>query len=86
MNTPWASEKFFLGGELGDFFKIFPGGPKVMKFVFSHSKLRKQPFFAMNFKIQLGSRPTCPPPSDAHGTHTHGHARQQTFLLFDLAA
>ena len=35
----WASEGFFPGGALGDFCKIFPGGgPKVVKFVFSHSK------------------------------------------------
>jgi len=30
----WASEGFFPGGALGDFSKIFPGGPKVLKFGF----------------------------------------------------
>jgi len=29
-------------------------GPRVVKFVISHSKLRKQPFFAKHFKIQGG--------------------------------
>jgi len=28
----------------GAFQKVFLGGPKVVKFVFYHSKLRKQPF------------------------------------------
>jgi len=36
----------------GDFSKIFPGGPKVVKFVFSLTELRKQPFFAKIFTIQ----------------------------------
>jgi len=35
---------FAQGGALGDFSKIFLGGRKVVKFVFSHLKLRKQPF------------------------------------------
>ena len=35
---------FFQGGALVDFSKFFPGGPKVVQFVSSHSKLRKQPF------------------------------------------
>jgi len=44
--------KDFVQGEApGNFSKIFPGGPKVVKFVFSHLKVRKQPFFAENFKI-----------------------------------
>jgi len=49
----WASEGFFPGGSVGDFPKIFSrGGPKVVKFVFYPSKLKKQPFFANNFKIR----------------------------------
>ena len=36
-----------------------------MKFVFYPSKLKKQPLFANNFKIQGGPRPPCPP-SDVH--------------------
>jgi len=55
----WASDGFCHGGALGDFSKIFPGGPKVVKFVFFHSKLRKQPFFAEIFKIQGKGHP-CP--------------------------
>jgi len=42
---------FFQGGGNRGFFQNFPRGPKLMKFVFSHSKLTKQPFFANNFKI-----------------------------------
>jgi len=61
---PWASKGFFPGGvQYGIFPKIFPGGPKVVKFGFYPWKLKKQPFFANNFKIQ---GPPCPPPSDAH--------------------
>jgi len=48
--TVMGVEKIFPGEQLGDFSKIFLGGPKVVKFVFSHSKLMKQPFF-WNFKI-----------------------------------
>jgi len=49
----WASEGFF------------PGGPKVVKFVFYPSKLKKQPFFANKFKIHGGSLSPPLPPSDA---------------------
>jgi len=35
---------FFQGGHQVIFPKFLQGGPKVVKFVFSHSKLRKQPF------------------------------------------
>jgi len=38
----------------------------MVKYVFSHSKLRKQPFFAKIVKIQVGAKPPCHPPSDAH--------------------
>jgi len=58
LRTPtWASEGLFPGGHPGIFPKFFQGGPKVLKFDFSHAKLRKEPFFAENFKIQgdLGS-------------------------------
>jgi len=40
---------------------FFQRRPKVVKFVYYPSKLKKQPFFASNFKT-----PTAPP-SDAHG-------------------
>ena len=60
---PWASEGFF-PGPVGDFPKNFSrGGPKVVKFGFYPSKLKKQPFFANNFKIQGGPAT----PSDVHG-------------------
>jgi len=39
-----------------DFSKIFPGGSKVVIFVFSHSKPKKIPFFAEDFKIQVGAK------------------------------
>jgi len=64
-------------GHPGIFHKFFWAGPKEVKFDFSHSKLRKQPFFAKNFKIQwsciyktpllhrpddyIGFTPSCPP-------------------------
>jgi len=57
---------FFQGGPLRDFPKFFHEGPKVVKFVFSLSKLRKQPFLAEIFKIQEGQGPLLPRPSDAH--------------------
>jgi len=45
-------------GRCKDFFQsggtrgYFQGGPKVFKFDFSHSKLRKQPFLLKKFEIQ----------------------------------
>jgi len=53
MTQPWAWEGFFPGGRaLADFSLNFSrGGGKLVKFDFSHSKLRKQPFFGKNFKI-----------------------------------
>jgi len=42
---------------------FFQGEPKVVKYDFSHSRLRKQLFFAENFEIQGG---LAPPPSDTH--------------------
>jgi len=49
---------FFQGGVARVFFQIFSkGGPKVSKFDFSPSKLRKQPFFAGDFKIQGAKAP-----------------------------
>jgi len=42
---PWASEEVFSGKATRVFFQNFSKEmPKVVKFVFSHSKLRKQPF------------------------------------------
>jgi len=40
----WASEGFFPGGTRGFLQKLSGRVPKVVKFGFSHSKLRKQPF------------------------------------------
>ena len=64
---PWASEGFFPGGDhLGIFPKFFHGGgPKVVKFEFSHSKLRKKLFY-WKFQNPLG-RPA--PPSDVHASN-----------------
>jgi len=64
------SEDFFQGRPLGIFPKFFQGGPKVVKFVFYQSKLKKQPFFSEIFKIQGEPRPPCLPPSDIHGWST----------------
>jgi len=47
--------------------KIFLGGTKVVKFVFSHSKLRKQPCFAEIFKIKGVPWRL---PSDARGSNS----------------
>jgi len=44
-------------GVRGDFSKICWRGPKVAKFVFSHSKLKFKPFIAKVFKIQRGPSP-----------------------------
>jgi len=52
---------FYRGGQEGIFPKFFPGGSKVVKFVFYPSKLKKQPFLAINFKIQGGQGPLLPP-------------------------
>ena len=49
------------GGPLRDFSKIFPGGAEVVKFVFSHRKLRKQ-HFLLKFSKSKGGRD---PPADA---------------------
>jgi len=54
-------EDFIQVGAPGYFSKIFPGGAKSGEFVFSHSKLRKQPFFAEIFKIQRWRQPHCSP-------------------------
>jgi len=43
--TYGCRKDFFQGGAVGDFLKIFSkGGPKVVKFGFYPSKLKKQPF------------------------------------------
>jgi len=55
---------FFQGGASRGFPKIFfQGGPKVVKFVFYPSKMKKQPFFANNFKIQGMARFPAPLPT-----------------------
>jgi len=53
MTQPWAWEGFFSRGKgtRGFFLKFSRGGGKLVKFDFSHSKLRKQLYFATNFKI-----------------------------------
>jgi len=54
--------KDFSGGVLGDFSKIFLGGSKVAKLVFSHSKLRKQSFLLKFSKSREGQGPLAPLP------------------------
>jgi len=67
VRTMGIGRGFSMGAPLGDFFKSFLGGPKVAKFVFSHSKLRKQPFL-LKFSKSRWATPHClPPPSYAHG-------------------
>ena len=62
----WASEGFLPGeARRGFSLKFFQGGPKVLKFVIYPLKLKKQPFFANNFKFQGGPCPS----SDAHAWH-----------------
>ena len=62
------SEVFFPEGAKRVFFQNFSrGGPKLAKFVFSHST-KNTTFFAKIFKIQVGLAPL-PPPSDAHAQH-----------------
>jgi len=46
---------------------MFPGGQKVVKFVFSHSKLIKQPFLLKFSKSTGGEGPPCPS-SQVHAT------------------
>jgi len=59
----WASEGFFPGGgQLRIFPKFFSkGGAKSGEVWFCPSKLKKQPFFANNFKIQGWPWSPCPP-------------------------
>ena len=53
---------FSRGGPVEDFPKIFfQGGAKSGEIWFCPSKLKKQPFFANNFKIQGGPWHPCPP-------------------------
>ena len=67
MLVSWASEGFFPGGvAVGDFPKIFPGGPKVVKIKFYPSKLKKQTFLLIISKSG-GPRLPLPHPADAHG-------------------
>ena len=60
----WASEEFFPGGSLGDFSKIFPGRPRVVKSDFLPLEIEKTTFFAEIFKTQGWPSPPLPP-SDA---------------------
>jgi len=53
---------FSRGGHWG-FSKIFPGGAKVVKFVFFPLETKKNNFFLLNFSKSRGSSP---PSSDAH--------------------
>jgi len=59
---------FFQGVASRRFSQNFFQGAKVVKFVFYPLKLKKQPFFANNFKIQGVTKAPLPPPSDAHAS------------------
>jgi len=52
---------FSRGGQWGIFPNFFPGGGESGEIWFYPSKLKKQPFFANNFKIQGGAIPPLPP-------------------------
>jgi len=56
---------FFQGGHEGIFPKFSLGRPKVVKFVFSYWKLRKQPVL-LRFSKSRGAKAPCSPISDAH--------------------
>jgi len=49
-------------GTWGFFLNFSNGGPKVVKFDYFYLKLRKQPFFSENFKIQGALDPPFPTP------------------------
>jgi len=53
--------KIFSRGAPGDSSKIFPVRVKVVKFVFSHSKARKQ-HFLLKFSKSRGEGPLAPLP------------------------
>jgi len=57
----WASEECFEGGDARYFSKIFLWGPKVVKIIFSHSKLRKQPFLLKCSNARERQGPTFDP-------------------------
>jgi len=58
----WASEGFYQGGNKGIFQKFFQGGAKLVKFIFSHSKLRKQAVLLKFSKPRWGQGPYFPTP------------------------
>jgi len=62
---------FFRRGYKGIFLKFFQGGPNVVKFHFSHSKLRKQPFFAKGFNTKVNQGPSLPLCSIFGSVHYH---------------
>jgi len=56
--------KIFTGGAARGFFQNFAGRrPKVVKFVFSHPKLRKQTFLLKIFKSRGDQGPLAPLPT-----------------------
>ena len=69
---------FFQGEALGDF-EVFVGGPKVVKFVCSHSKLRKKKLFCYNFLNPGRTLAPSPPLPTSMGT-TNMTKDKQYFL------
>jgi len=98
MKTATAVESFASSRDVGKIFfqwglivffpgvvkDIFPGGPKVVKFHFIHSKIRKQPFWKKWIeKCRISNfREPKPPdsPSYAHGFVTHKETSLQNSL------
>jgi len=70
--------------------KIFPEGPKVMKFYFSFSKQRKQPFFAENviknvkFQNPGGTSPLAPLPTSMSSCIFFAHYNLFVFIFKKL--
>jgi len=53
--------RIFSRGAAGGFPKFFPGGSKVVKFVFYPSKLKNNLFLLVNSKSRGAKAPPCPP-------------------------
>jgi len=56
-------KKFYKRGHQRIFPKFLQEGPKVVKFVFSHLQLRKQPFLLKFFKFRGDQGPLAPLPT-----------------------
>jgi len=66
-----VSEGFFPGGGARGVFQYFPGGPKVVKFVFLRLEIKKQPFWLKFSKPRGAKSPPLPMPMLSHTTAHH---------------